>query len=258
MSRLCRIAILTYQRPKELKATLSILTEKQEIPSLHEVVVVWNDLEETPPADYTSSLGVPIRFRKSEKNSLNQKLIPDPKYKTQAILLSDDDVYYEPSDLEWVFQSWRKFAQHRLVGALPRCADKKHGKWDYNFCSNQKGENHYSMVLTNLCFSHIAYLDQYSSDDDPISVKLREYIDKHFNCEDIALNYVASKLSGLGPLEANGFKTWYNMKPSRGISRKSGHMEARSQCLNDFEDIFGCMPLVDEGTHLVRGLQTFA
>jgi len=112
---------------------------------------------------------------------------------------------------------------------------------------------HYSMILTNLCFSHIAFLDYYSSDA-PESVKIREYIDEHFNCEDIALNYLVSSLTGWGPLEATGFEVYHNQSPKQGISTKPGHLEARSQCLNDFVDIFGCMPLVDETSHIVRGM----
>lgn len=243
----------TYKRPEELNASLTALTSKK-IPSLEEIVIVWNDLEEEPPADYVSELGVKVRYRRSEQNSLNSKLIPDPEYKTKAILLSDDDVYYEPDDLEFVFQSWRKFAQYRLVGALPRCSDQdSKGRWSYGFCSKEEEKMHYSMILTNLCFSHIAFLDYYSSDA-PESVKIREYIDEHFNCEDIALNYLVSSLTGWGPLEATGFEVYHNQSPKQGISTKPGHLEARSQCLNDFVDIFGCMPLVDETSHIVRGM----
>jgi hypothetical protein len=248
------IAMQTYKRPKELEATIKALTDRKErIPSLEELVVVWNNLEEQPPKDYVSRSGVPIRYRMSTRNSLNQKLIPDPAYKTKAILLTDDDVYYEPDDLEFVFQSWRKFGQYRLVGALPRCSEMHGGEWKYEFCTSKEVQRHYSMILTNLCFSHIAFLDYYSSDA-PEAVKIRDYIDEHFNCEDIALNYLASSLTGWGPLEANGFNKYHNMNPSEGISRKPGHLEARSQCLNDFVDIFGCQPLVEETSHIVRGL----
>lgn len=197
-----------------------------------------------------------MRYRRSEHNSLNEKLLPDPSYRTKAILLTDDDVYYEPSDLEFVFQSWRKFAPYRLVGALPRCSEpvgNDTNAWKYDFCSLAPGKKHYSMILTNLCFAHIALLGHYSSEA-PEAVAIRAYVDEHFNCEDIGLNFLASSLTGWGPLEANGFKPYRNMEPDQGISRKSGHLEARSRCLNDFVDIFGCMPLVDETSHIVRGM----
>ncbi|KAI9899611.1 hypothetical protein N3K66_006072 [Trichothecium roseum] len=247
------IVMQTYQRPKELNSTLTALLS-EEIPSLLEVWIVWNNLDEPTPPDYESEFGVKVHYRMSSANSLNQKLIPHSEYQTQALLLTDDDVYYHPKDLEFVFQSWRKFGRFRLVGALPRCSELKNDKWEYTFCSNKPGENVYSMILTNLCFSHIAFLDYYSSDDFADSVAIRNYVDEHFNCEDIALNYMASKLTGFGPLEVNGEERYVNFDPSQGISRKKGHLEARSQCLNDFIDIFGCMPLVDETAHIAHGL----
>ncbi|KAH7015532.1 glycosyl transferase family 64 domain-containing protein [Ilyonectria destructans] len=247
------IAMQTYQRPKELNDTLhAILSE--EIPSLHEIVIVWNDLKATPPDGYTSKHGVPVRFRVSKRNSLNEKLWPDPDYKTQAILLSDDDVYYHPKDLEFVFQSWRKFGQHRLTGALARCSTvDAYGNWAYDFCSSKAEEDIYSMVLTNLCFSHISFLDYYSANETTMN-EIRDYVDEGFNCEDIALNYVQSLLTGDGPLLVQGREKYVNFVPSKGISTKKGHLAARSRCLNDFAKIFECMPLIDETAHIQKGV----
>lgn len=228
---------------------------KTKIPSLLEIVVVWSNFDQDPPKSTVTKHGVTVRYRKPDHDSLNEKLRPDPDFKTQAILLSDDDVYYEADDLEFVFQSWRKFGQYRLVGALPRCSIYHSDKtWHYTFCKDEKEEEkHYSMILTNLCFTHIAFLGYYWSNNSDI-IKIREYVDDHFNCEDIALNFLASNLTGWGPLEANGFKRYYNFEPAVGISRKPGHLKARSQCLNDFADIVGYMPLVDETSHIVRGM----
>jgi hypothetical protein len=243
----------TYQRPKELNNTLEALLS-EEIPSLHEVVIVWNDIEAKPPANFKSKHGVVVRFRVSRRNSLNEKLWPDPDYRTQAVLLSDDDVYYRPKDLEFVFQSWRKFGQNRLTGALARCSSvDKHGNFNYNFCSNRRSQDVYQMVLTNLCFSHLSYLDYYSSNETTMKA-IREYVDDGFNCEDIALNYVQSLLTGHGPLLVNGRNKYVNLDPSKGISNKRGHMNARSKCLNDFAAMFECMPLVDETAHIQKGV----
>jgi len=247
-----RIAMLTYKRPKELNATLTVLLTPK-IPSLHEIVVVWNNLGETPPENFVSEHGVTVRYRPSPRNSLNEKLWPDPEYRTKAILLSDDDVYYQPSDLEFVFQTWRKFGQNRLTGALARCASlAKNGEWKYGFCSKKEEEDVYSMIITNLAFAHISFLDYYSSDD-PSMTTIRKYVDDKLNCEDIALNYVASMLTCSGPLLVRGRQPYFNYEPAQGISRKPGHLEARSKCLNDFTEIFGFMPLVNETGHIERG-----
>ena len=100
--------MLTYKRPAELKQTLDArLGEK--VPSLLEVVVIWNEIDTKPPEDFVSQHGVKVRYRVSERNSMTMKFWPDPQYRTKAILLHDDDVYYHPDDLEFVFQVWRQF-----------------------------------------------------------------------------------------------------------------------------------------------------
>lgn len=243
----------TYKRTDELKATLKALL-KENIPSLQEVVIVWNDVDTPPPANYVSEHKVPVRYRASPKNSLNQKLVVDPEYKTKALLLSDDDIYYEPADLEFAFQTWRKFGQERLTGSVPRCATlDKAGLWNYNSCSRRKGKDVYAMIITDLSFAHIGFLDFYSSEHE-FPTKVREYVDSHFNCEDIALNVQASLLTKTGPLLVKGQNSYHNSDPSVGISRKPGHAEARSQCLNDFAGMLGCLSLKDETAFVGRGV----
>ncbi|OTA05918.1 a-N-acetylhexosaminyltransferase [Trichoderma parareesei] len=248
------IAMSTFHRPRELHRTLTALLAAK-IPSLHEIVIIWNNFDEKTPDPFVSQHGVPVRYRKPTRDSLNEKLWPDPEYRTQAILLSDDDVYYRPDDLEFVFQMWRKFGKDRMTGALARCATAlPSGAWDYNFCSQKAHQDVYSMVLTNLAFTHIAFLDYYFSDD-PAVTKIREYVDEAFNCEDIGLNFVMSMLTGSGPLLVRGSSQYINLDPSGGISRQTGHMQARSKCLNVFAEAFQCMPLVNETGRIEHGVK---
>ncbi|CRK33716.1 hypothetical protein BN1708_019292, partial [Verticillium longisporum] len=138
-----------------------------------EIVIVWNDLESTPPPNFVSAHGVGVRYRVSRRNSLNEKLFPDPEYKTKAILLSDDDVHYPPADLDFVFQTWRKYGRHRLTGAFARCVDTPRGpgSYQYSLC-REKGRSEYALVLTGLAFAHIEVLDYFSSTD-PLMTRLR-------------------------------------------------------------------------------------
>ncbi|KOS21710.1 Exostosin-2 [Escovopsis weberi] len=248
------IAIQAYKQPKELDDVLRILLSDR-IPSLYEVVVVWNDLEEEPPGNFKSEHGVLVRYRTSPVNSRNQKYVPDADFKTQAILLSDADVYYKPGDLEFVFQTWRSFGQQRLTGALARCASPNDdGRWEYSTCSNDKDQGVYSMVVTNLCFSQLSFLDFYSSDD-PVMAKVRKYVDDHKGCESIAMNYLASYLTGHGPLLVRGRDKFVDMSAQEAAAdAKPSSVEMRSRCLNDLSAIFGCMPLINETGHIQRGL----
>jgi len=244
------IAIQTYRRPDQLKATLDLLLAP-EIPSLHEIVIIWNDLETPTPADFTSDHNVTVRHRMSTANSLNQKLLPDAGFQTQAILLSDDDVHYDAADLDFVFQQWRAHGRNRLTGAFARCVDQNpdNGQWQYGWC---KGHESYSMVLTGLSFVHMAFLDYYSSED-PLMTRVRAYVDEHFNCEDIAMNFVTSMLTCEGPLQVSGLHRPTNEAPKAGISTKPGHLEARHACISSYVDMFGHMPLVETSEYISRG-----
>ncbi|KPA39093.1 exostoses 3 [Fusarium langsethiae] len=189
MDDMFTIAIQTYKRPAQLNKTIQHLVENK-VPSLYEIVVVWNEVTVEPPSDFMSEHGVLVRYRKSEVNSLNQKFLPDPNYRTQGILLSDDDWNYNTTgDLEWVFQQWRRAGMHRLTGAFARCwtVNEVTETPMYSFkCKDQEG---YSMILTGLAFTHISYLEYYHSEDD-IMASVRKLVDETFNCEDIALNFV--------------------------------------------------------------------
>lgn len=139
-----RITIGTYKRPKELNNTIKILLSEP-IPSLQEIVIINNDLNDTLPEDYISPLGVPVRHRMSEVNSMNNRLTPDPLLKTQAVFSSDDDVYFTPSDLEWGFQIWRNYGQNRIVGAHGRCVgtDENGQTWYKSKCATGGGQESY-------------------------------------------------------------------------------------------------------------------
>lgn len=245
------VVITTFHRPRELSRVLDALLQER-IPSLQEVVVVWNNKGETPPETHRSPHGIDVRYRIPETDSLNSKLRPDPEYKTRAVLVSDDDIYFRPSDLEYIFQTWRTTGQNRLVGAMARCSyPDSDGNWDYNWCGSRTP---YSMVMTNLAFNHVGFFDLYFSDNEEIKA-IREYVDDKFNCEDIAMNFIAARATGVGPLLARGYQQYVDISPSRGISRKPDHIKNRSLCVNHFAKTMGCMPLVETDGRMERGIK---
>ncbi|KIL92170.1 hypothetical protein FAVG1_04577 [Fusarium avenaceum] len=188
------IAIQTYQRPKQLNKTIAHLTAHK-VPSLYEIVIVWNEVDVEPPADYMTEHGVLVRYRRSEKNSLNQKFLPDPRYRTQGILLSDDDWNYKaPDDIEYVFQQWRRAGMNRLTGAFARCYGRNNVTGFPNYRVRCDRHDSYSMILTGMAFTHISFLEYYHSEDE-LMTSVRELVDEMFNCEDIALNFVQSMLT---------------------------------------------------------------
>ena len=246
--------MLTYQRPKELEQTLKALTENN-VPSLEEIVVIWNEIDKPMPPSWTSQHGIPVRYRLSQRNSMNMKFWPDPEYRTKAILLHDDDVYLQPEDMEFGFQVWRQFGQNRMTGVLARCVERKDGKWTYSFCPNadKKDQQPYQLVLSNLAFLHISFMDYFASDDKTMTA-IRDHIDAVFNCDDLAINYITSMITCKGPLQIVGSQDYVTYNPSVGISTDPKHMEKRDVCLNLFEEMMGFMPLMNQTGRVVRGV----
>ncbi|KAH7129686.1 glycosyltransferase family 64 protein [Dactylonectria estremocensis] len=244
------ITILTYQRLELLTDTLKFLTSEKS-PSLYEILVVWNDQGKVPPNDYVASHNVSVRFIRTPRNSMNMKFIPYAEYRTKAVLLHDDDVHYEHLDMELAFQTWRQRGQYQIVGAFGRCVIMgPDGQWRTNNCSDRE---YYNLVLTGLLFTHISYLDYFSSSD-PLMMKIRNYIDQVFNCDDFAFNYVAQMLSCTGPYQVTGPKIAFNAHPKIGISRTKNNIQTRWQCVRDFTEFFGYMPLKNTSEHILRGV----
>ncbi|RFU27171.1 hypothetical protein B7463_g9162, partial [Scytalidium lignicola] len=244
------IVMSTYDRPTAQNKALTALLNPI-IPTLSEVVVIWNHIGKPTPGDFVSKHGVPVKYRASRVNSLNEKfrLDPDFPYRTRAILLANDNVYYKPPDLEFAFHTWKTFGRNRVTGAISRCSNQnsRTGKWDYNLCEHK---DEYSMVLTNLAFVDISFMDYYSSDRDPRMPLVRDYIDDISNCEDIAMNFVTSMLTCEAPLLVKGKDNYESYDPGQV---KSGHMETRSKCVNDFIEIFGGMALIKEHARIELG-----
>ncbi|EEY22339.1 conserved hypothetical protein [Verticillium alfalfae VaMs.102] len=215
------IAMQTYRRPKELNETLHVLL-KDPIPSLHEIVIIWNNLDQAPPQNYTSAHGVPVRYRASPRNSLNQKLLPDPSFATQAVLLFDDsDVYYYPRDLEFAFQAWRRFGRRGLTGAMGRCTGVgKNGEWQYRMCA--RGADAYSMIITNLAFVHVALPPSTTRPTTPPWPWIREHVDDNLNCEDIAMNYVTPDADARAPGCSSGAHKAFFQRPKPAPGNQKG------------------------------------
>ncbi|KAF5611646.1 Exostosin-2 [Fusarium subglutinans] len=184
------ITVQAYRRD-QLKYTLDHLTAYN-TSSLYEIVVVWNDNKSPPPKDFVGNNYVPVRFRVSKQNSLNQKFLPDPGYMTQGILLCNDDWNFNHTDIDWAFHQWRRSGMSRLTGPFAGCwYNNEHDEAMYSLCSERP--NKYHMALTALAFTHLSFLEYYWSNDS-LMESLREYVDSKSNCEDIALNYVARQV----------------------------------------------------------------
>lgn len=74
---------------------------------------------------------------------------------------------------------------------------------------------------------------------------IRTWVDEHINCEDIAMNFLISNITGKAPIKVTPRKKFkcpecVNIEM---LSSDITHMLERSECINHFMDIYGGMPL---------------
>ncbi len=76
---------------------------------------------------------------------------------------------------------------------------------------------------------------------------IKEYVDSHMNCEDIAMNFMVTNLTGKAPIKVTPRKKFkcHSRKCTNAemLSEQSNHMIERSECINLFTKIYGIMPL---------------
>uniref|UniRef100_UPI00358EA983 exostosin-2 isoform X2 n=1 Tax=Myxine glutinosa TaxID=7769 RepID=UPI00358EA983 len=230
--------ILTYDR---LDSLLRVVTEIARTPSLAKVLVVWNNQNKNPPPSTVwPRLNVPLRVVQTQENKLSNRFFPYEEIETEAVLAIDDDIIMlTPDELQFGYEVWREFPD-RLVGYPGRLHlwDHETGKWKYE----SEWTNEVSMVLTGAAFYHkyFNYLYTYKMPGD-----IKAWVDNHMNCEDIAMNFLVTNMTGKPPIKVTPRKKFKcpECTAQDGLSLDQTHMVERSECINKFVSVFGMMPL---------------
>jgi hypothetical protein len=213
--------------------------------------VIWNDLEAAPPSEETHphffSLLKSTIFHVQEVDSLNNRFRPIDDLKTEAVFAVDDDMIVPCGDLDFAFEVW-KSSPKSMVGFMPRTHSLanlgKSQQYVYNCWWKVWWDGSYSMVLTKAAFLHRDYLNTYTN---KMPSSIRNYVDDHRNCEDIAMSFLVANETSLPPIYVRG--TLKDYGAFNGIStskwNKAGHMQERNTCLNELVEYYdGKMPLV--------------
>lgn len=215
--------------------------------------IIWSEPE--PPSDSlydalseavdsNSKIGsnVDVIFDLKDEDSLNNRFqeIKDLNY--DAIFSIDDDVIFPCKSVELAFSVW-KSAPETMVGFVPRLLwlDRSNSNSEHYFYGGWWSvwwTGTYNMVLSKAAFFHKKYLHLYSNQ---MPQYIRNYVTKNRNCEDIAMAFLIANETGSPPIWVKGriFEIG-----STGISSLGNHEERRTQCANDFADVYGHMPLV--------------
>ncbi|XP_048886797.1 exostosin-2 [Brienomyrus brachyistius] len=230
--------VLTYDRVESL---FRVITEISKVPSLAKLLVVWNNQNKSPPEESLwPKIAVPLKVVRTKENKLSNRFFPYDEIETEAVLAIDDDIIMLTSDeLQFGYEVWREFPD-RLVGYPGRLHlwDHEMGKWKYE----SEWTNEVSMVLTGAAFYHkyFNYLYTYKMPGD-----IKNWVDAHMNCEDIAMNFLVANITGKAPIKVTPRKKFKCPECTAidGLSLDQTHMVERSECINKFASVFGTMPL---------------
>ncbi|KAL3915934.1 MAG: hypothetical protein SGARI_008076 [Bacillariaceae sp.] len=168
----------------------------------------------------------------------------------------DDDIRVDCASLKLGFHAWRQHPDS-MAGYYPRLSsppisssarggDSDNGNHQlvYHAWPIVYWRQKLNFVLTKASFLHSKYLELYTNDD-TFPKEIKDHVDRHMNCEDIAMSMLSSG-SGAG-------STITPIQPARpiyveasvsdqglfgGISTGSGHMVTRSDCLTQLTAIF--------------------
>nr|CAG4641480.1 EOG090X01LY [Eurycercus lamellatus] len=234
--------VLTYDRVESLFRVLERLSHA---PSLAKMVVVWNNQQkDPPPTSAWPRLPKPLQIVRTKRNQLSNRFYPYPEIETEAILAMDDDIVMLTTDeLEFGFEVWRQFPD-RIVGYPSRTHvwDGSSSRWKYE----SEWTNNISMVLTGAAFYHRVYNYYYSG---AMPGDIKNWVDEHMNCEDIAMNFLVANLTGKAPIKVAPRKKFKCPECvnadllSVDLSEMTAHMAERTDCINRFADIYGRLPL---------------
>lgn len=210
-----------------------------------QVQVVWSDQENRPPPldFFAEETRKKVYFEMHDTNSLNHRFNITSPVTTDGIFSTDDDLEISCADLQFGFETWQS-SQTTMVGYSPRMVvrDPKTERFSYRSWRVVRWNGVYNVVLTKCCFLHKKHLRTYV---EKMPQNVLAYIDKHRNCEDIAMSVVVAKYYNTPPL-------WIAGKVKEvggdGISALSHHFDARSECVDFFAQEFEGMPLLETST----------
>ena len=262
------IRINTWRRNEQLLLSLNHHAKCEGVAEIH---VIWCDDENDPPHSVSNHPSGKVKVERHSINSLNERFRVIINPPTLGILSLDDDVLRPCVALDAAFVRWTRHP-NRMVGFDARThvvvgeegggevaggggedgrrrvpgtdgdggvdADNK-SRWKYGYMSTTETSNKYSMTLPRASFLHREYLDLYT---DALPRPIYSYVARNFECEDVAMSFLVSSLTGgEPPLLADywAVKSMVKLYSERKISGGKDHKATRDACVNDFAEILG-------------------
>lgn len=253
------IVIMTYKRVKLLQTLIPHYCRTGKY--LNKIVIIWNDVDSSIPQDLLEyNCEVSLVYIKPKKNRLTNRFILYPEIETDAIFFIDDDRKLLHEDVVFAFQSWQQFRQkifgfeRRMHTILPD------GSYYYGDTGDTLETFGYSLLISANIILHKTYLEMFQIPGF-LPTEIKEYIDDHMNCEDIAICIMASAFlertsypqTACMSIKARHYP--YNLEAQnrggahRGLSMRKTHVKGRTDCLNDFRKFYKDQRLPIHYTH---------
>ncbi|XP_011405216.2 PREDICTED: exostosin-like 2 [Amphimedon queenslandica] len=250
------ILIMTYKRTAILQRTIPHYCSAG--PSLHKVLIVWNDVMTPIPESLTK---IPcgqtkLEFITSKENKLTNRFVPYKEIETECVAIIDDDRKVLIPDLLFGFETWQQF-RHRIVGFEERTYDTlPDGTFFYGTKKGLQSEKYgYSAMISATFIMSKTYLEMYHQPHFLPSA-IYDYINKNMNCEDIAMCLMVTDFLRRTSfpqtccVSVNAKRFPINLEATnrggyRGLSMRRGHYNGRSDCLNYFAKSYNnTIPLI--------------
>ncbi|KAL3993959.1 Glycosyl transferase 64 domain family protein [Acanthocheilonema viteae] len=230
--------ILTYNKLDSLFVIIRLLAR---VASLRSIVVIWNHPHEPPSMTEWPHINRPIHVIHMDQNMLSNRFIMFSEITTDAVFTLDEDmIAVNVDEIEFGYQIWRENPD-RLVGFLPRAAVFNESTKSYEY--HVERANSMNIILMGAAFYHKYYGMLYH---ELLPPEIINYVERNKNCEDIAMNFLISGVTGKSPLKVTLRKKFVCPKciDNDRSTWNAAHLLQRSTCINLFISYFGYNPLV--------------
>jgi len=255
------IRMNTWHRNEQL---LLSINHHAQCEGVAEIQIIWCDTLNDPPGSVLHHSSGKVKIERHDINSLNErfKIVLDTP--TLGILSLDDDVLRPCEALDAAFLRWVRHPERMIgfdvrthvvvevensvdndggvVGKKNEEEEKKKKtttNWKYGYMSTTEKSNSYSLTLPRASFLHKDYLDLYiMAMPRPIYL----YVAQHFECEDIAMSFFVSSLTGGKPPLITDYwavKSMVKLYSEKKISGGKDHKSARDKCVDRFAELLG-------------------
>ena len=201
---------------------------------VHRIVVVWHNSKVALPRKLMCPNGITsIVFTRGDgRNRLMNRFYPTALITTPSVTTIDDDIFVDRADLENMVHIWLK-NRKSVVGPFARFYTNES---EYTYKPDKAQYVGYPIILTKVHVSaQSLFRDVYCRTG---YSKMRDFVNKHTNCEDLL--YIRAARDGNKDSRTGAPVIKYVPKcpvidlGQKGLHRRKKHEEQRSQALNRF------------------------